>query len=114
MVDLLLLGMGDDGHTASLFPGTAALAETNRLVVANEVPKHRTTRLTLTYPMINAARAVWILASGEGKADAAHRAVEMRDPDLPITHVVPRWGAMTWLLDRPAAGQLAAHTIING
>jgi 6-phosphogluconolactonase len=112
--DLLLLGMGEDGHTASLFPGTAALAETRRLVVANEVPQHHTTRLTITYPTINAARAVWILASGEQKAEMAHRALELRDPNLPITHVVPRWGSMTWLLDRPAASQLAAHTIING
>ncbi len=67
--DLILLGMGGDGHTASLFPHTAALAETERLVVANVVPQLNTTRLTFTYPLINAARRVLFLVSGAGKAD---------------------------------------------
>ncbi len=111
--DLLLLGMGDDGHTASLFPGTAALTETRRLVVANEVPQHHTTRLTLTYPVLNAAQVVWVVACGAHKADAAHRAVEMRDPALPITHVLPKRGSMVWLLDRAAGSKLAPHTVIN-
>lgn len=65
--DLILLGMGEDGHTASLFPETAALAETERWAVANEVPKFDSWRLTLTYPIINAAKEVVFLVTGENK-----------------------------------------------
>ena len=65
--DLVLLGMGDDGHTASLFPGTTALEETERSAVANYVPKFDSWRLTLTYPVINAARQVAFLVKGELK-----------------------------------------------
>lgn len=65
--DLVLLGMGDDGHTASLFPGTAALEESERDAVANYVPKFDTWRLTLTFPVINAAREVAFLVSGDSK-----------------------------------------------
>lgn len=65
--DLVLLGMGDDGHSASLFPETEALTETERWAVANYVPKFDSWRLTLTYPVINAARAVAFLVSGEKK-----------------------------------------------
>lgn len=109
--DLLLLGMGDDGHTASLFPGTHALHETQRLVVPNDVPQLRTTRLTITYPVINAARAVWILIAGAQKADMVYRALEKRDPDLPIVGVVPKCGPLVWLLDGPAAGKLSRRII---
>lgn len=108
--DLLLLGMGPDGHTASLFPGTAALSESRRRVVANEVPQHRTMRLTITYPVINAARAVWILAGGADKADAAVRSIEGLDSSLPVTRVAPVAGALTWLLDEAAAARLGPRT----
>lgn len=109
--DLLLLGMGADGHTASLFPGTAALNETQRLVVANEVPQQQTTRLTITFPLINCARAVWILASGPQKADTVRRALEKRDPALPIVQVVPTCGPISWLLDTHAASKLSPNVI---
>jgi len=109
--DLLLLGMGPDGHTASLFPGTAALNERQRLVVSNAVPQLNTTRLTITYPMINAARAVWVVASGAAKADAVYRALERRDTTLPIVHVAPTYGPFIWLLDEQAGGKLAPHMI---
>jgi 6-phosphogluconolactonase len=65
--DLILLGIGDDGHTASLFPGTAALTEETRSIVLNEVPQLKTKRLTITYPVIRRARAVWFLARGTAK-----------------------------------------------
>lgn len=113
-LDLLLLGMGDDGHTASLFPGTAALDEKHRLVVPNAVPQLSTTRLTITYPLINAACAVWILATGGQKAEMAKRALEARDSNLPVVHVVPTSGPLTWLLDQEAAGRLASRTVNYG
>lgn len=109
--DLLLLGMGADGHTASLFPGTAALNETQRLVVPNDVPQQQTTRLTITFPLINCARAVWILASGTQKTDTVHRALEKRDPALPIVRVVPTCGPISWLLDTHAGSKLSPHAI---
>lgn len=102
--DLVLLGMGADGHTASLFPGTAALDERERLVVANHVPQLGTTRLTFTYPLINAARRVLILVSGEAKADAL-RDVLAEPPDstrYPVQGVQLRKGNLTWLVDRAA------------
>ncbi len=109
--DLLLLGMGANGHTASLFPETAALAERERLVVANPVPEIGMTRLTITYPMIKAAHAVWIIASGQEKAEAAYRAIELRDPLLPVTHVMPR-SPLVWLLDQ-AAGSKLSHRLLS-
>ena len=72
VLDLILLGMGPDAHTASLFPGTTAISERERLVVANHVPKLQTHRLTMTYPLINAAQAVIFLVTGEEKAEALH------------------------------------------
>ena len=73
---LSLLGMGADGHTASLFPGTDALAERKRWVVANEVPQLETSRMTLTYPLINAARDIVFLVTGEAKAEMLARVIE--------------------------------------
>lgn len=101
--DLILLGLGEDGHTASLFPGTPALRETRRLVVANPVPKLQTTRLTFTWPLINAARQVWVLVSGGRKRDIVRRALVDRDESLPVLGVRPGEGRCVWLLDRAAA-----------
>lgn len=106
--DLVLLGMGDDGHTASLFPGTAALHERERLAAANRVPQLDTTRLTLTFPAINAARRVLFLAGGAGKA-AAFQSVHYGARDVerwPSQGVQPASGKLTWLVDAAAA---AAH-----
>src|SRR5205085_3455500 len=69
VLDVVLLGMGDDGHTASLFPGTAALTERTRWVVMNDVPQLKTRRMTLTYPVLNAAEHVWMLIAGAGKRE---------------------------------------------
>jgi 6-phosphogluconolactonase len=109
--DLALLGLGGDGHTASLFPGTAALAETERLAVANPVPAQGTTRLTLTLPVLDAARSVLFLVSGQEKAGAvaAVFGAAAPDPELPAARVDPRpEGELRVLLDRAAAAGLAA------
>jgi len=105
-LDLILLGLGDDGHTASLFPGTAALSETHRRCVANFVPKLDAWRLTLTAPFINRARQVVVLVSGEAKAKKVTEVLEgPRDPQrLPIQLIQPQSGELLWLLDAPAAG----------
>jgi 6-phosphogluconolactonase len=80
--DLILLGLGTDGHTASLFPGTKALEETHHNAVCNEVPQLQTMRLTMTYPVLNAGRAVWFLISGADKAPMVER-LGRQDPLIP-------------------------------
>lgn len=104
--DLILLGMGPDGHTASLFPGTAALSETNRLVVANRVEKFKTYRITFTLPLLNNAETVMFMVSGGEKA-APIRKVLREGADLPAARVQPTHGKLIWMLDRAAAGELA-------
>jgi 6-phosphogluconolactonase len=105
--DLILLGTGGDGHTASLFPETAALEVHDRWVVANPVLKLETTRITLTVPVINAARAVYFLVAGEGKAGPVAEILEgTPDPrQYPATLIQPQ-GGPKWMLDRPAASEL--------
>lgn len=107
--DFVLLGMGADGHTASLFPHTPALEERRRWVVANFVPELRSTRLTLTYPILNAARCVMFLVTGANKAQAVARVFDPRTPveDCPARGVCPVDGKLLWILDRAAASQLA-------
>jgi 6-phosphogluconolactonase len=100
--DLILLGMGADGHTASLFPGTAALSEQTRWVVANQVENLETWRVTLTLPIINAARHVVFLVSEAAKADALAR-VRAGEP-LPAALVRPAAGQSTWMVDQEASG----------
>lgn len=95
--DLLLLGMGDDGHTASLFPGTEALGEKDRWVVSNFVPKFDTHRITLTYPMLNAARHVCFLVNSKGK-DGILEEVFSGKSSYPCAAVRPVEGNLTWLL----------------
>jgi 6-phosphogluconolactonase len=106
--DLILLGMGDDGHTASLFPGTSAVREAERLVVAHNVPKLNATRLTFTPPLINAARSVVFLAAGAGKAE---RLAEVLDGDIDLdrlpSQVVRPANGPIWLVDRAAITKLA-------
>jgi 6-phosphogluconolactonase len=95
--DLILLGLGDDGHTASLFPGTAALEEITRRVVANFVPKFNTWRLTFTLPLINHARHVCFLVNAAKHADLIDRVLES-DPKYPASRVNPTAGDLTWIL----------------
>lgn len=107
--DLVYLGMGDDGHTASLFPGTKALAETERFVVQNYVDKFQSYRVTLTADAINNGKRVVFLLAGEGKAGRLKEVLEgPRDPDrLPSQRIHPVDGKLTFVLDRGAASQLS-------
>jgi len=107
--DLILLGMGSDGHTASLFPGSSALQESRRMVVANWVEKFKTHRITLTYPALNHAARVIFLISGKDKADAAHEILDSHT-DLPAARVQPDKGSLLWLLDREAASSLSIRS----
>jgi 6-phosphogluconolactonase len=108
--DLILLGMGPDGHTASLFPGSAGLQEKSRLVIANWVDKFKTHRLTFTLPVLNAAACVAFLVSGTDKAPALHEVLESNAPgdQYPAKLVHPTDGKLVWLLDRAAASQLTS------
>jgi 6-phosphogluconolactonase len=100
--DLMLLGMGDDGHTASLFPGTAALGEQVRRVVANFVPELKAWRLTMTLPLINHSRQVLFLVSGEKNRDLLERVLE-GDQKFPASRVAPANGGLTWIIGQPAS-----------
>ena len=84
--DLIMLGMGDDGHTASLFPNTSALTVTDRLVVANPVPQKKTTRMTFTYPLINAATNIAIYVIGKTKAPMLEKVLAPDSP-YPISQI---------------------------
>jgi 6-phosphogluconolactonase len=107
-LDLVLLGMGDDGHTASLFPGTAALEERRAWVVANWVEKLGAWRVTLTAPALNAARHVLFLVNGAGKAERLREVLKgERDPArLPSQMIRPHDGTLEWFADRAAASRL--------
>ena len=109
--DVLLLGMGDDGHTASLFPGTPAVAEAKHRCVANHVtydyiPAGTSWRITVTLPFINRARDVFILATGAAKAGRIAEVLEgPTDVErLPVQGVRPTSGGLTWYMDVEAAG----------
>jgi len=103
--DLILLGMGEDGHTASLYPGTPGLKETRRLVISHYVPQRRQRRLTLTIPTINHARQVMFLVAGAAKAHALREvwADEAPGLNLPSAYVKPDRGRVVWLVDQDAA-----------
>ncbi len=111
--DLILLGLGDDAHTASLFPGTPALEESKRLVVTNVAPRGVKARLTLTAPGINQARAVVFMVGGKSKARAVQAVLDDRCKDrsvddrrFPARLIQPVAGRLIWLLDRAAASEL--------
>lgn len=106
--DLVLLGLGSDGHTASLFPGSTALKEKRRLFVANYVAPFREWRLTGTYPLFNAARRVLFLVSGEDKSDPVAKILKKQRPyrQLPAAGIQARSGLVLWLLDRAAGSRL--------
>lgn len=107
--DLILLGMGEDGHTASLFPHSPALKERTALVVANPVAKLDTTRITLTLPVINNAARVWFLIAGGTKAEVLRQVLEgPEQPEvLPSQLIAPVDGELCFLLDSTAAVSLS-------
>ncbi|MBL8803650.1 MAG: 6-phosphogluconolactonase [Planctomycetes bacterium] len=103
--DLVLLGLGADGHTASLFPGSSAVRENAKLVVATHVAKFNAHRITFTAPLINAARCVMFLVAGGDKSPALRAVMQGRD-NLPAGMVLPLNGKLLWLVDRAAAAGL--------
>ena len=111
LFDLVFLGLGKDGHTASLFPGQESLDEDERWVVAVRGGDPDVDRLTLTFPVINRAREVILMVSGAEKAGAVKAVIEAEDRRLPATRVRPASGMLIWLLDREAASLLADETL---
>jgi 6-phosphogluconolactonase len=104
--DLILLGLGPDGHTASLFPDSEGLKEQSRLVIANWVEKFNTHRITFTFPVLNHATDVMFLSSGENKADMVREILEGHHvPPFPAQQIEPE-GRLVWMLDQAAAAKL--------
>jgi len=108
--DLILLGIGTDGHTASLFPGTSALQEQKQLILAVKGGMPNVDRLTMTYPILNHAREVVFLVAGIGKAGIIQAILEKKQRDLPVLGIQPLSGKLTWLLDREAANLLLKNS----
>jgi 6-phosphogluconolactonase len=106
--DLVGLGMGDDGHTASIFPHTEAIHEMGRLVTANQIPQKDTWRITLTWPVINQGSSVFFLIGGKNKAELVKEVFTgPRDPErLPSQLIWPAGGILTLILDKDAAAML--------
>lgn len=109
--DLILLGIGEDGHTASLFPGQKALKEKKRWVVAVKGGNPNVDRLTLTFPLLNRARQIVILVSGKGKAAIMKTLFEDRESRLPAGKIKPLNGKIIWLMDQDAAAELPKEVI---
>jgi 6-phosphogluconolactonase len=106
--DVILLGIGEDGHTASLFPGSGALAEARRLVTATYVAELDSHRVTLTLRTINATRCALFLVAGEEKSSALRAILHGEPPEpLPAARVAPWEGTVEWIVDRAAASRLA-------
>ncbi len=103
--DVIFLGMGPDGHTASLFPGTEALGEEKRLVVKNHVDKVKADRLTFTFPLLNSAANVVFLVAGDDKAEVLSEVVNGASK-YPSERVNPVDGTLTWFIERSAASRL--------
>ena len=112
--DLIMLGMGPDGHTASLFPGTKALDEHNRLVTSNWVGKFFTHRITMTAPVLNNGACVMFMVGGQDKAPVLKAVLEgpYEPAQLPSQLVRPALGKLWWLVDKSAAAMLEPSTAI--
>jgi|SRR5579864_371139 len=108
--DLIFLGMGEDGHTASLFPGSKALTETSRRVTANWVEKFQTFRITLTFPVLNHAAEVVFLVAGAGKAQILSQVLRPGTREFPAQSVQLKNGGLLWLIDKDAGSLLRLAT----
>ena len=106
-LDLVLLGLGTDGHTASLFPRSEALGMHDRLVVASRAPAEGMRRLTFTLPLLNAARRVWFLVTGRAKSGVLRDVIKDEGSEYPARRVRPLEGELLFLLDQEAAESLA-------
>ncbi|MEZ5306759.1 MAG: 6-phosphogluconolactonase [Pyrinomonadaceae bacterium] len=101
--DLVILGMGPDGHTASLFPNSPALDENVKIAVANEIGSKFGTRLTLTFPVLNRAQCVLFLVRGADKAETLADVLENPSANLPAALIQPEFGRLIWMISRSAA-----------
>lgn len=112
-LDLILLGMGEDGHTASLFPGTDALQNSERWIVSNYVAAKSTTRLTMTFPIINDAKRVAFLCTGASKAGIVRDVFrdDISPTRYPAQRVKPANGELLWFLDSEAASKLKGKVL---
>jgi 6-phosphogluconolactonase len=110
--DLILLGMGEDGHTASLFPGSKVLQERGRPAVPVYLEKPGVDRITVTLPVLNRASQIIFLVSGSSKAGAVRRVLEEEEmgEQLPASLIRPLHGSVTWLIDEEAAGKLVRES----
>jgi 6-phosphogluconolactonase len=113
--DLVLLGLGADAHTASLFPDTHALVERDALVAANRVAHLQTTRITMTLPLLNDARRLMFLVTGADKAPAVRQVLESitAPASAPAARVQPRDGRVDWILDAGAASLISLHSTVT-
>ena len=107
--DLIMLGLGADGHIASLFPDSPAIEERRRLVVASYVPVIRRHRMSLTFPLINAARNILLLVTGSDKAEVVRQIIQGDEPHLPASWISPRDGTVHIVLDADAARLLYSN-----
>ncbi|MEO6112573.1 MAG: 6-phosphogluconolactonase [Nitrospiraceae bacterium] len=108
-LDLILLGLGEDGHTASLFPGASVLRDHQHVIAVTQSPKDPPTRLTMTLGVINRASVILFLAIGTGKAGVVRAILDPKteaERQLPASLVVPEEGRLIWFLDRAAAAKL--------
>lgn len=101
--DLIMLGLGPEGHIASLFPGSPAMNENSRWVVSNWVDKLRADRITFTFPVINHAAEIMFLVGGEDKAEILQRVVRQHERGLPAAKIEPVSGRLLWIVDKSAA-----------
>ena len=111
--DLIFLGIGSDGHTASLFPGQGMLTEKKRWVTVVKGGNPNVYRITLTFGVLNQARHIVFLVSGAGKASIVQAVLEHEDRSLPAQRICPEDGRLTWLLDKSAASQLSEEVLYD-
>jgi len=106
--DLILLGLGPDGHTASLFPHTEAVVERQRWISRNDVPKLNASRITMTAPILNRGKFILFLVAGADKAEALHAVLDgPKDPErLPAQLIQPTGGILIWMTDEAAISRL--------